>query len=109
MRSITLAHVGYHYMNSRLIHDQTFTGYPDSLMGCTQSQRSGSWLWNGVRPSSLDGIRDVAQSALGQTIKGPMIFRHELLDDVPAFELRRKDFPGIGFHFQVRAQRGIGL
>ena len=36
MRSITLAHVGYNYMNSRLIHDQTFAGCPDSLMGCTQ-------------------------------------------------------------------------
>jgi hypothetical protein len=40
MRSITLAHVGYNYMNSRLIHDQTFTGCTDSLMGCTQSEQS---------------------------------------------------------------------
>jgi len=39
MRSITLAHVGYNYMNSRLIHDQTFAGCPDSLMGCTQRNK----------------------------------------------------------------------
>ena len=37
MRLIALPHVGYHYMNSHLIHDQTFTGYPGSLMGCTQN------------------------------------------------------------------------
>ena len=36
MRSITRAHVGYDYMNSRFIHDQTFTGYSSSIMGCTQ-------------------------------------------------------------------------
>jgi len=32
-------YVGYHYMNSRLIHDQTFTGCSDSLMGCTQDEQ----------------------------------------------------------------------
>jgi hypothetical protein len=37
MPLIALRHVGYHYMNSHLIHDQTFTGYPDSRMGCTQN------------------------------------------------------------------------
>ncbi len=36
MPSITLAHVGYDYMNARLIHGQTFTGCSNSLMGCTQ-------------------------------------------------------------------------
>ena len=36
MRWIALAHVGYDYVNSRLVHGQTFTGCPDSLMGCTQ-------------------------------------------------------------------------
>jgi hypothetical protein len=39
MRSITLAHVGYDYMNSRSIHDQTFTGCSISIMGCTQENR----------------------------------------------------------------------
>ncbi len=36
MRRIAPPHVGYDYMNSCLIHDQTFTGCPDSVMGCTQ-------------------------------------------------------------------------
>ena len=36
MRSITLTHVGYDYMNARLIHGQIFTGCSNSLMGCTQ-------------------------------------------------------------------------
>jgi len=39
MRSITLAHVGYDYMNSRFIHGQTFTGCSNSLMGCTQDEK----------------------------------------------------------------------
>jgi hypothetical protein len=39
MRPITLAHVGYHYMNARLIHGQTFTGCSNSLMGCTQDEQ----------------------------------------------------------------------
>ena len=40
MRSVTLPHVGYDYMSSRLAHDQTFTGCSVSIMGCTQdSQR----------------------------------------------------------------------
>ena len=36
VRLIALPHVGYDYMNSRLVHDQTLTGYLGGLMGCTQ-------------------------------------------------------------------------
>ena len=39
MRSITLTHVGYDYMNARLIHGQIFTGCSNSLMGCTQDEQ----------------------------------------------------------------------
>ena len=39
MPLIALGHVGYHYMNSYLIHDQTLTGYLGSLMGCTQNHK----------------------------------------------------------------------
>ena len=41
MRSITLTHVGYDYMNARLIHGQIFTGCSNSLMGCTQDEQDG--------------------------------------------------------------------
>jgi len=56
-------YVGYHYMNSRLIHDQTFTGCSDSLMGCTQDYR-------------MDGIGGFSQSGYILLIQAK--FNHEV-------------------------------
>src|SRR5208337_2529537 len=39
VRRIASPHVGYDYMNSRLVHDRTCTGCSDSLMGCTQDEQ----------------------------------------------------------------------
>ena len=41
VRQIALSHVGYDYMNSRLIHGRTLIGCSDSLMGCTQDEQDG--------------------------------------------------------------------
>jgi hypothetical protein len=54
VRSIALPHVGYDYMNSRFVHDQTFTGYSGSLVGCTQNHKTGAILgFGGICASSL--------------------------------------------------------
>jgi hypothetical protein len=34
-------HVGYDYMNSCVVHDQTLTGCTGSVMGCTQKDGKG--------------------------------------------------------------------
>jgi len=39
VRRIAPPHVGYDYMNSRLIHGRTRTGCSDSIMGCTQDEQ----------------------------------------------------------------------
>jgi hypothetical protein len=36
---VALPHVGYDYMNARLVHDQTRTGCSDIIMGCTQDEQ----------------------------------------------------------------------
>jgi len=58
---IALRHVGYHYMNSYLIHDQTFTGYLGSLMGCTQKYGTVDgfifdWWLNNATPIAADRV-----------------------------------------------------
>jgi len=71
VQRIAPQHVGYDYMNSCFIHDQTFTGCPGSVMGCTQDHGKNCKLRFEIAQPwfQLKFYRVVHHSALGATGK----------------------------------------
>src|SRR5882672_8655054 len=82
---------------------------------CRPSSRALRWWTNSLRnmngplPAWASGGWSRRQPPLAQAGKGPFIFRSELVHHLKALELGRQDFPGVCFHFKMRAKRGIGL
>lgn len=47
------------------------------------------------------------ESAMGQSVEGPGVFLGQLVDHGAGFQIGRKHFPGVGFHFEMGG--GIGM
>ena len=52
-----------------------------------------------MRENGLGGL--FSEPAFGELRQSPGIFRGQLFNNIAGFQLRRQDFPGVGFHFEV--------
>src|SRR4051812_25787701 len=50
-----------------------------------------------------------AEPAFGQACQRPLVFGHQLVNHISVLQLRRKNCPGVSFHFQMRAEPWITL
>src|SRR6266567_2160585 len=108
-------------MNSHLIHDQTFTGYPGSIMGCTQNlvlmknlvamqQPRGANEKSSLMTAEIAAATDRAleeMHAISYALRPPELDRLVLAKAITAMVRRAGEASGIHFKTQIEFEGSL--